>query len=496
MVSEEKKELSSLMEKKYKLVPPDGGWGYLVAISAIISFSTTTAFGGCFGMMYDDFISSVSLNSASVTLLMGIFSASVALAGFFTSALLNIMSMRKLAFVSSLIFACGTLGTVIMTTPIMFFLTAGMCQGAGLGVMFNLSCTIVNEYFIEKRVLVMSFVQTATGVIAMIAPIFVKWSLENYGSKGTLLLIGGISLNIFVAVLLMQPVQWHMKKVPIEATEKTELNNLLEVEGKEEDRAETPILKLSDLTDLEGTTTKETLDKYFDIPEKGKKKSGLRKAIESVIDTSLIKTFLFSCSSFGPALSIAADGIYIVMVPPCLYSMGWSQESVAMAITLYGFGDLATRVLFTGISKWMYKIGIQKIYVIGVAIAVLSRIGMIWSNSQIVILVYFAFMGVAHCSIAVLSPLVIAEAVPPEKFTSAMGFYLLLFGVLSMSIGPAVGAIRDITNSYSSAFYAVISLYALICVLWPIEMVIKSRKQRRRVEKEDYGSSELKKELK
>lgn len=38
MVADEKKESSKLMDKKYELVAPDGGWGYLVAISAIISF--------------------------------------------------------------------------------------------------------------------------------------------------------------------------------------------------------------------------------------------------------------------------------------------------------------------------------------------------------------------------------------------------------------------------------------------------------------------------
>ncbi|KAF9789929.1 hypothetical protein SFRURICE_003338 [Spodoptera frugiperda] len=494
MVSIEKKEGANLMGKKYKLVPPDGGWGYLVAISAIISFSTTTAFAGCFGMMYDDFINAVSMSSASVTLLLGIYCISIALAAFFTSALLNIMSMRKLAFVASVIFACGTLGTVIMTTPLMFFLTAGVFQGIGLGIMYNLSCTIVNEYFTEKRVLMMSFVQTMTGLNAMVAPIFVKWSQETFGSKGSLLLIGGLSLNNFVAVMLMQPVQWHMKKVPIEVNEKTELKNLLEVEENKDDRAETPVLKLSDLSDLEGTTTKETLEKYFEIP--AKKKSGIRKVIESVIDTSLIKTFLLSCTSLGPALCSTADGIYIVMVPQYLYSMEWNQENVAMALTLYGFGDLATRVLFTIVSKWMYKLGIQNIYIVGVAIAALSRIGMLWSNSTIVILVFFTLMGVAHCSIAVLMPLVVSDAVAPEKFTSAMGILLLLSGSLSMGIGPAIGAIRDITNSYASAFYTLISLYGLICVLWPIEMVIKSRKQRRRVNKEDYESSQLKKELK
>lgn len=38
MVADEKKGLKSVDKKKYELLAPDGGWGYLVAISAIISF--------------------------------------------------------------------------------------------------------------------------------------------------------------------------------------------------------------------------------------------------------------------------------------------------------------------------------------------------------------------------------------------------------------------------------------------------------------------------
>lgn len=51
------------------------------------------------------------------------------------------------------------------------------------------------------------------------------------------------------------------------------------------------------------------------------------------------------------------------------------QENVAMAITLYGFGDLSMRVIFTIVSKWMFKLGVQRIYIAGVVVAVVSRLG-------------------------------------------------------------------------------------------------------------------------
>lgn len=52
----------------------------------------------------------------------------------------------------------------------------------------------------------------------MVAPLFVRWSLKEYGFRGTLTLIAGITLNNIFAVLLMQPVRWHMKRVEVLVT--------------------------------------------------------------------------------------------------------------------------------------------------------------------------------------------------------------------------------------------------------------------------------------
>lgn len=50
-------------------------------------------------------------------------------------------------------------------------------------------------------------------VAAILAPWAVNWSAEIYGFRGTLILISAVSLQSFVACALMQPVEWHLKKV-------------------------------------------------------------------------------------------------------------------------------------------------------------------------------------------------------------------------------------------------------------------------------------------
>ncbi|CAH0592711.1 unnamed protein product [Chrysodeixis includens] len=472
MSVKERKDSYQLLSKPYELVAPDGGWGYMVAIAAIVIFSTTTGFAGCFGMIYNDFMTEVGMTSADVTLTAGIICMAVALSGFFTSALLKRMSFRKLAVAAVLVYCGGMFGQIIMTTKLHFYIFQGVMQGIGIGIIMTLTFTAMNDYFVKKRVLIMSFVQTMTGMFTMVAPMFIKWVLERYGFRGCMMILAGISVSNIFAVLTFQPIKWHMKKVEIiEALESHEpLTEKIVVKVPD-----TPVINL---TDIEENITK---IKYEESSEDDLKKSVFRKILESFLDIELCKSFILTCACMGPAIVCTADNLYLMILPQYLYSIEWTQENVALSIMAYGFGDLVTRIVLIFISKWVDKLGVPKLYVFGIGVGVFSRLGLLLSSSAGVttILVYIAIMGVSHCCIAVLLPMVISDAVAPEKFTAAMGLSLLVLGVTSMALGPVVGAIRDYTNSYDAAFYVITSFYLLFLILWPIEMFVRSRRTKK-----------------
>lgn len=48
---------------------------------------------------------------------------------------------------------------------------------------------------------------------------FFKWSLNEFGFRGTVLLVSGLMMQNFIAAALLQPVEWHMKKEPIKDRE-------------------------------------------------------------------------------------------------------------------------------------------------------------------------------------------------------------------------------------------------------------------------------------
>lgn len=71
------------------------------------------------------------------------------------------------------------------------FLTVGV----GLGLINPSTFIAVNSYFTSRRGQAIGLAMAGTGVGQMIMPHVVRVLLDNYGFKGTILIMGGLALN-------------------------------------------------------------------------------------------------------------------------------------------------------------------------------------------------------------------------------------------------------------------------------------------------------------
>ncbi|XP_039752754.1 monocarboxylate transporter 13-like [Pararge aegeria] len=451
---------------KYELVPPDGGWGYMIGLGVILNLSTIMAFINCFGMLFKDLFIEINMDSTGVTVFSGIAASCIAISGFIAMPLQKIMSLRQLGLLAAFMFNLGTFCTVFVNTKFLFILTQGMIQGLGNGLVYNLSCTVLNNYFVKRRMLAFSLTQTIAAVFCLLSPQFVKWSIENYGSQGTLLLVSAISMHNILGMALMQPVSWHMKKVEILEPKQNEMKLLLTEDKKSEANKNT----------YKSDKSEHDIDKNHD--------SQIKKFLSHFIDFSIFKSFVLSNACIGVSFSSFLDLMFTMLLPQALYSLGWSEGEVARALSLTALGDLATRIAIILLSGVLNKFGSHETYVAGLFIAFVSRIGMLWSNNNIVILTFITIMGVSRSTITVLVPVVVADTVGQEKFTSAIGMLLMLFGIFNCTVGPVIGAIRDLTNSYSTAFYIITSCFGVIVISWSIELLYKRTMRNKMLKKE------------
>lgn len=83
--------------------------------------------------------------------------------------------------------------------------------GLGLGLINPSSFIAVNSYFTTKRGQAVGLALAGTGVGQMVMPHVVRLLLENYGFKGSTLILGALAFNGIVGATLYQPIKWHLK---------------------------------------------------------------------------------------------------------------------------------------------------------------------------------------------------------------------------------------------------------------------------------------------
>lgn len=109
-----------------------------------------------------------------------------------------------------------------------FISSYGVLVGTGAGLSFPPTVYIVTSYFVRLRGLANGICISGSAFGSIILPPILRYLLEEYGYRGAILIMGGITLNTWVAALFYEPVENHMKRVPkdsLSATSQIDENN-------------------------------------------------------------------------------------------------------------------------------------------------------------------------------------------------------------------------------------------------------------------------------
>lgn len=89
----------------------------------------------------------------------------------------------------------------------------GLLVGTGAGLSFPPTVYIVTSYFVRLRGLANGLCISGSALGSIILPPLLRVLLENFGYRGAVLIMGGITLNTWVAAIFYEPVENHMKRV-------------------------------------------------------------------------------------------------------------------------------------------------------------------------------------------------------------------------------------------------------------------------------------------
>ncbi|CAH1399997.1 unnamed protein product [Nezara viridula] len=225
------------MTRKYhtKMVPPDGGWGWIIVLGSSIMDITTYAIEPSFGLLFGDLLKQLGVETTGASLVMSTMDGIFNFSGLFVGPLTKKYSYRKVAILGAVLSTAAFLLTApansllhilitygVLGGHLMIFAQARDCQhvlpthhlhfhqlrhctddglvimimkGIGFGLANSSTLVGINKYFSKKKGQAVGIAMAGTAVGFMLMPQIVRFLLDEYGFRSALLILGAISLH-------------------------------------------------------------------------------------------------------------------------------------------------------------------------------------------------------------------------------------------------------------------------------------------------------------
>ncbi|CAK1596597.1 unnamed protein product [Parnassius mnemosyne] len=188
--------------------PPDGGWGWVVVFASFMVNLIADGITFSFGVFYPHFLEYFGEGKGKTAWIAGIFMAMPLLSGPIASFLTDRYGCRRMTIFGAILASIGFVISAFVDNVETLFLTFGIMAGFGLSLCYVAAVVIVAYYFDTKRSLATGISVCGSGIGTFIFAPLTYVLLDEYGWRGTTLILAGFFLNMAVCGLLFRDLPW------------------------------------------------------------------------------------------------------------------------------------------------------------------------------------------------------------------------------------------------------------------------------------------------
>ncbi|XP_055634736.1 uncharacterized protein LOC129774801 [Toxorhynchites rutilus septentrionalis] len=200
--------------------PPDGGWGWVVCFASFMVNLIADGVTFSFGVLYVELLNYFGEGKGKTAWVGSLFMAMPLLSGPVASFLTDRYGCRNVTIVGSILASAGFAISAYVDSVEMLYLTFGVLAGFGLSLCYVAAVVIVAYYFDKKRSFATGLSVCGSGIGTCIFAKVTQILLDEYGWRGTTLILAGIFLNMCLCGLLMRDLEWTTHKSKLKRKQK------------------------------------------------------------------------------------------------------------------------------------------------------------------------------------------------------------------------------------------------------------------------------------
>ncbi|XP_076055908.1 monocarboxylate transporter 5-like [Oratosquilla oratoria] len=493
---------------------PDGGWGWFVAIGALIISILLPTLGPCFGILFSPLLIKSGASSTTIAWIFNVMGLCWNFTGPTVGPMSNQFGFRVVAVAGSLLVALGLFMSAFVTAPAALFFTFSILAGIGGGMSSTVGYFIIPKYFVKRRGLANAFMMAGICIGQIIAPPTVKFLQDIYLFRGATVILSGVILNACVGAALYQPVEWHLKnkrkkpvsmKVSENCLEKTapvkfssmsdSLNKYSKLEKgpvrerlllkkKLQEHCPSSRGSYASITSFKRSfvalssldlTSLSSVAAYDAAAENGKARDSeemkslcaiLYAVAKNIVsDMKILRNYRAIIISVSCVVIINGYLNFIMMVPFAMQFKGQSLQDAALCVSVSAVANLLARVTASVLSdsSWF---NIRLIYRSGILLLASSTLAFSLSTNYALQIGVIASWGCGVGFVMSLHSLVMIDTMGVDLMPAMFGATSFSVGCGNILVGTFLGVIRDASGSYDVTMQVIAGLTCIAFVLW------------------------------
>ncbi|XP_006886157.1 PREDICTED: monocarboxylate transporter 2-like [Elephantulus edwardii] len=414
-------------ETQLQYTPPDGGWGWVVVGASFISIGFSYAFPKAVTVFFKEIQEIFSTSYSEIAWISSIMLAVMYAGGPISSVLVNKYGSRPVVITGGLLCCLGMVSASFCTSVIELYITMGIIVGLGLAFNLQPALTIIGKYFFKKRPMANGLAMAGSPVfLSTLAP-FNQFLFNNFGWKGSFLILGAILLNACVAGSLMRPVG------PTPAKIKSENKT-----GIKEDESSV---------------------------QKSHKKKSIFERLSKYLDFSLFKHRGFLIYLSGNVIMFFGFFAPVIFLAPYAKDKGIDEYSAAFLLSVMAFVDMFARpsVGFIVNSRFI-RPRIQYFFSFAIMFNGICHLLCPLAEDYTSLVVYAVFFGLGFGSVSAVLFETLMDLVGASRFSSAVGLVTIIECCPVLLGPPLAGKLVDETGEYKYMYMACGSVVVIASV--------------------------------
>lgn len=189
------------------VVPPDGGWGWVIVFASFMSNMIVDGIIFSFGMFLSEIAASFNTSRSQVTLVGSLMSGFYLIVGPFASALANRYGFRLVAIIGSVLGSVAFVISYFATSVTFLCISYGVLGGIGFGFIYVPAVITVGYYFEKWRALATGIGVCGSGIGTFLFAPLSAYFIDKMGWRNALLCQGAIVASCLLFGLLYRPLK-------------------------------------------------------------------------------------------------------------------------------------------------------------------------------------------------------------------------------------------------------------------------------------------------